>query len=224
MAEVTGPNVGTTMIFIHGAITRGLRVSVERGTEFAQGGYPDAATQAGFALYCRTLVSVLRGHHMSEDAVAFPFLRDKLPDVPFDKLMADHRVMDGLLDEFEAGSEAVAAEAQVGPSLADLVHTATTLSDLWHPHIQIEEQRIYAAEVIAAVMDADENAQVGQRLGEYAQEHVQPLSLGLPFLLYNQPRQDREAYAATMPPMVTEQLVPVVWKEEWAPMQPFLLK
>ena len=212
------------MIFIHRAITRALRVSIGQGSEFAQGGFPDAQTQTGFALYGKTLVSVLRGHHMSEDEVAFPRMRGMLPDVPFDRLMADHQVMDGLLDELEERAQAVATEAQPGPSLAELVNTATALSELWHPHIQIEEQRIYAADIIAAVMDADEDAQVGQELGEYAREHVQPLSLGLPFLLYNLPRQEREAYTATMPPMVTEQLVPIVWKEAWAPMQPFLLK
>ena len=72
-------------------------------------------------------------------------------------------------------------------------------------------------------MDADENARVGQLLGEYAGQHVEPLSLGVPFLLYNMSRKERAAYAQTLPPMVTEQLVPVVWKEQWAPMQPFLL-
>ena len=223
MAKETGPNIGTTMIFIHRTITRGLRVSIERGSEFEKAGYPDTAIRSGFALYAKTLVSVLRGHHMSEDDVAFPYLRDRLPDVPFDKLMADHRVMDGLLDAFEVEASAVAAEGQAHTSLAKLVHTATTLSEPWHPHIQIEEQRIYAAEIIARVMDADENVQVGQMLGEYAQEHVQPLSLSLPFLLYNLPQQERDAYAATLPPTVTEQLIPVVWKQAWAPMQPFLL-
>ena len=210
------------MIFIHRAITRALRVSIGQGSEFAQGGFPDAQTQTGFALYGKTLVSVLRGHHMSEDKVAFPYLRDRLPDVPFDKLIADHRVLDGLLDAFEVQAAAVLAEAQPYPSLNDLVHTATTLTDLWHPHIRIEEQRKYAVQVITAVMDADENARVGQRLGEYAQEHAQPLSLSMPFLLYNVPRQARAVYAATLPPTVTQQLIPVVWKEQWTPMQPFL--
>ena len=223
MAQVTGPSFGTTMILIHRVITHGLEVSIERGTEFAKEGYPDAATQAGFALYVKALVAVISGHHMSEDDVAFPHLRDKLPDVPFDKLVADHRVMEGMLEEFEGEAEAVAAEAQAGQSLAELVRTATALSDLWHPHIQIEEQGIYDVEILAAVMDADEDARVGQMLGEYAREHVEPLSLGIPFLLYNLPPLEREIYAQMLPPTVTEQLVPVAWKEQWAPMEPFLL-
>ena len=131
--------------------------------------------------------------------------------------------MEGMLEEFEARGEAVAGEAQAVQSLTELVRTATALSGLWHPHIQIEEQRIYDVGIIAAAMDADEDARVGQMLGEYAQEHVEPLSLGIPFLLYNLPPREREIYANMLPPMVTEQLVPVAWKDQWAPMGPFLL-
>jgi hemerythrin-like domain-containing protein len=224
MAEEGVLSFGTVMVFIHTAITRGLVVTVERGSEILEKGYPDPDTQAGFALFVSALISVVRGHHMSEDEVAFPHLREKLSEVPFDKLMADHRVMDGLLDELEEGVGAVRAEAQAGSSLAALIGTATALSDLWHPHIQIEEDGIYAADIIAAIMDADEDAQLNQRLAAYAQAHVQPLSIGMPFLIYNLPREERDVYTAAMPPMVTEQLVPVTWKEEWAPMQPFLLE
>jgi hypothetical protein len=51
---------------------------------------------------------------------------------------------------------------------------------------------------------------------------MQP-SLGVPFVLYNLPAQERAIQARTMPSAVVEELVPVVWKEQWAPMQPFLL-
>jgi hypothetical protein len=223
MAELTELTVGTTMMLIHHAVTRGLKVCVERGVLFAQDGYPDAATRAGFGVYARALVAVVRGHHMSEDAVAFPYLRAKLPDVPFDELMADHRVMDTMLDELEVTIEAVATEAAAAAGLDDLTRIAASLSELWHPHIGIEEERCYAPEVISVVMDAEEDAHLMQALGAYAQEHVVPLSLGMPFLLYNLASPERATYVSGLPPVVTEQLVPVVWKEQWAPMQPFLL-
>jgi hypothetical protein len=46
---------------------------------------------------------------------------------------------------------------------------------------------------------------------------------GHPFLLYNLPTEERAIIAQAMPPIVTRQLVPVVWKEKWEPMSPFLL-
>jgi hypothetical protein len=45
----------------------------------------------------------------------------------------------------------------------------------------------------------------------------------MPFVLYNLPAEERAILAQKMPPIVTQQLLPVDWKEKWAPMQPFLL-
>jgi hemerythrin-like domain-containing protein len=222
MPDVGTPNVGADMLRIHSVITRGLSVSIERSAGFAQDGYPDAATQEGFVLYVQTLVSVLSAHHLSEDEVAFPYLRPKLPDVSFDELMADHRVMEEILEELKVIAEAVGAEAQPGDSLNDLNRTVTRLSDLWHPHIQ-KEERFYDVEKMAALMDVDEHARLEKALSEYSQQHLQQPYLGIPFVLYNLPADERAIMTAMMPPAVTQQLVPVEWKEMWAPMQPFLL-
>jgi hypothetical protein len=45
----------------------------------------------------------------------------------------------------------------------------------------------------------------------------------VPFLLYNAEAEDRAFYVNAMPPELTQQLVPIVWKDEWAAMKPFLL-
>jgi hypothetical protein len=42
--------------------------------------------------------------------------------------------------------------------------------------------------------------------------------------LYNLTREDREAMATMIPKTLVEEMVPVVWKEKWAPMKPFLLE
>ncbi len=54
-------------------------------------------------------------------------------------------------------------------------------------------------------------------------KHSGPDYLVVPFLLYNLSPEDRATMSAEMPPVVTQQLVPVVWKEKWQPMSPFLL-
>jgi len=222
MSEVRKPNVGADMLRIHSVITRGLGVSIERSASYAEKGYPDAATQAGFVLYVQTLVSVLSGHHLVEDEVAFPYLRDKLPDEPFDQLMADHRVMEDILDELRVIAEAMAAEAQAGDALHDLNRAVTRLAELWHPHIH-KEEHFYDVERMAALMDVDEHVRLGGMLAEHGQQHMQAPYLGMPFILYNLPADERAILAQMMPPAVTQQLVPVDWKEKWAPMKPFLL-
>jgi hypothetical protein len=58
---------------------------------------------------------------------------------------------------------------------------------------------------------------------EHAQQHTVPDYLIVPFLLYNLPPDKRTFFAGEMPPVVTEQLVPVAWKDKWAPMKPFLV-
>jgi hemerythrin-like domain-containing protein len=223
MSEQAAPNIGAAMMTIHRGITRGLAIGIERGTGFARQGYPDAATQAGFVTYVQTLVTVTSAHHISEDEVAFPYLRGKLPDVPFDRLLADHRVMERMLEELKAAASAVAGESEAGQSLSGLTRILVELAELWHPHIGIEERDIYAIEIIAGVMDVDENVRVGQMLAEKAQQYVVPPYLGVPWLLYNLPPDVRASFARTMPPTVTEELVPVTWKAHWAPMRPFLL-
>jgi hypothetical protein len=45
----------------------------------------------------------------------------------------------------------------------------------------------------------------------------------VPFILYNLSAEDRAIMAQQMPPAVSQELVPIVWKEQWAPMVPFLL-
>jgi hypothetical protein len=45
----------------------------------------------------------------------------------------------------------------------------------------------------------------------------------LPFFYFNLEPADRARLAAKMPPPLTQQLIPVDWKDAWAPMRPFFL-
>jgi hypothetical protein len=45
----------------------------------------------------------------------------------------------------------------------------------------------------------------------------------VPFLLYNLPPEDREVFSQGLPVEIIQHFVPVVWKEQWASMTPFLL-
>jgi hemerythrin-like domain-containing protein len=221
MSQLNPPNIAADLIRIHSVVTRGLSVSLERGQTFAGDGFPDALTREGFVDYVQSLVSVLHAHHLGEDELAFPYLRDLLPGVPYDLLSEQHQQMVPILDEITAANEAVAAEPE-SQSVNALNRTLTQVDELWHPHIQIEEEE-FTVERGAELISVDEHIRLAQLFAKLSQEHAQPDYLVVPFILYNLAPEDRAIMAGSMPPVVTQELVPKAWKEKWAPMQPFLL-
>jgi hemerythrin-like domain-containing protein len=222
MSELGKPNVGADLRRLHLIITRALDVAIEHSHSFAQAGYPDESTREGFVSYVQTLVSVLHSHHLTEDEVAFPHFRDLIPDVPFDELTAQHEEMTPLLDRISAIVEGLAADPQADAALKDLNGALTGVRDLWHPHIQIEEKHL-RAEKAAELFDVDEQIKLGEMFAKHSQEHAGPDYMVMPFLLYNLPVEERAILSQGMPPVVTQQLVPVAWKEKWVSMRPFLL-
>ena len=74
------------------------------------------------------------------------------------------------------------------------------------------------------MISVDEHIRLAQLFAKLSQEHAQPDYLVVPFILYNLAPEDRAIMAGSMPPVVTQELVPKAWKEKWAPMQPFLLE
>jgi hypothetical protein len=221
MKQPNQPNIAADLIRIHSVVTRGLSVSLERGQTFARDGFPDDATREGFVSYVQSLVSVLHAHHLGEDELAFPYLRDLLPDAPFDLLSEQHQQMVPILDEIAAANEAVAAGGD-SQSVNDLNRALTQVDELWHPHIQIEEEQ-FSVEKGAELIGVDEHIRLAQLFAKLSQEHAQPDFLVVPFILFNLSPEDRAIMAAPMPPVVTQELVPRAWKDKWAPMQPFLL-
>ena len=223
MVENVKPNVGADMLRIHRVITRGLDVAGQRGAAFAQDGFPSTAIQEGFLTYLRALSGVLDAHHLGEDETAFPYFREKLLDAPYDKLMSDHRVIEGVLGKLQAAIKAVAGSAQPADSLRDVNSAVGTLAGLWHPHIGIEEA-LWDPETVARLLDDEENLQLGQKIAESSQKHLHATEIEIPFILYNLGPEDRSVMTKAMPPVVTQQLVPLIWRAKWAPMKPFLLE
>lgn len=218
MSEMQVPNVANDLIRIHKVVTRGLEVAIERSQAFARGGFPDAATREGFVSYVRALVSVLHGHHLTEDEVAFPYFRAKLPDLPVDELRAEHRQMEPILEEIQTILDG-AIEAE---TLEGLNRALRRMAALWQPHIT-KEERGFDPQTVGAMLTVDEQVQLAQQFAQHSQEHAGPDFLVVPFMLYNLSSEDRVAFSQALPPIVTQQLVPVAWKEKWAPMKPFLL-
>jgi len=223
MSELKVPDPPIALVLIHNAISRGLDTGIRYSESFARDGYPEPATGAGFALYLRTLAGVLHLHHSAEDAIAFPFLRDKVPDLPFEALIAEHEQMEGLLEELAAVLDNLHGEPGEKSLLEAARGALAGLSDIWPGHIDVEEQGISVA-TLEALIGAEELAGWLARMGQHRTQGAPPDPVGIPFILYNLPKEERAIMAAAMPPVVTQELVPGPWQEYWAPMKPFLLE
>jgi hemerythrin-like domain-containing protein len=211
------PNVAADLVRIHRVITRGLEVSIRHSRAPL-----DAATAAGFVSYVQTLAWVLHGHHVGEDDVAFPYFRQKLIDAPYDLLVTEHERMQAILDEVKPMIDRLAVEPGDGGSLAFLHQALSRLAGIWQPHIRREESHL-TAQAIGAVAGAEEQMSLAKGLAQHAQSSSGPDYLAVPFVLYNLSAEDRAGMVRVMPPEVTQHLVPVVWKDQWAPLKPFLL-
>ena len=212
--ETSTPNIGTNLIRTHRAVTRALDVAIQSGQQFAAYGWPNEGKQEGYVNYVRSLISFLRGHHLTEDDLIFPYFQDKLPDMPIAQLGRDHRVLEEILIKLESFLDTQA--------LAELLSGLETARGMWHPHIRIEEEYL-APDKLGRLLPVEEHVRLGQASAEHGQAHSGPDYLLVPFFLYNLGQEDRAALARLMPPIVTEQLVPHVWAEKWASMKPFLL-
>ena len=170
MSKLNGPNIGADLARMHSIITRGLDVAIEYSQSFAQRGYPDAPTREGFISYVRSLASVLHAHHLTEDDLAFPYFRDKMPDTPFDSLTADHQEMTPLLEKIDGLIENVEADAQAAEPLNDLNGALTQVRDLWHPHIELEEDHL-SPEKADELLGMEEQIELGKKFAQHNQEH-----------------------------------------------------
>ena len=214
MTEMPRPNIALDLQRIHRVITRGLAVAEANCRRFSESGFPDDTTREGFWKYCQGLEANAHGHHMTEDDLFFPFLRDRLPDAAFDELVAEHEEMHAILKDMQAAREVA--------SLEGMQRALASLDSLWHAHIG-KEETWFSPEIAAEVMTVAEHIEMAQKAAAHSQQHAQPAPLAVPFLLYNFDADDRAHFLAVMPPEITQHLVPVVWKDQWAPMKPFLL-
>ena len=222
MTESKTSDPPIALVLIHNAISRGLSMGIQVAQRFAREGYPDQSTGSGFALYLRTLAGVLHLHHSAEDEVAFPFLRDKLPDLPFEDLITEHERMEAILEELSPILDKLHGKAGEGPVLEDARRALAGLAEIWPAHIEIEEAGV-SVKRLEAMVGPEALASWLAEMGQHRTEGAPPDPVALPFILYNLPAEERAIMAAQMPPAVSQELVPGPWREHWVPMKPFLL-
>jgi hemerythrin-like domain-containing protein len=222
MTETHESPLRKSLMTIHAVITRAVEVTRTHSQSMVQDNPPDASLRSGFVTYVRTFVSVTHSHHLTEDELLFPYFREKIPEAPFDVLTAQHREVARLLDEMKAATDEAESGSRAGEPFSRISRSATELAQLWHPHIANEES-IFTPERLHAAAAMDEQLRLTRMAAEHGMKHSGTDYLAVPFVLYNLSPEARAVMSAEMPPIVTQQLVPVAWKEKWEPMSPFLL-
>jgi len=221
MANDPQPDPAQDLVRIHRVITRGLSVGTENCDKFRRQGFVDNEVRQGFATYIKSLLIVLDAHHRGEDEVVFPALKPILPSMPYDRLAADHKQIEHLLDAMRS-SIASGTEDCGGIDLHKLLGELQQVSALWAPHIAIEEQQVTKS-TLEGHMSLAEQVSLSVATAKHSQAHAVPPYLALPFVLYNLDAADRAAFAAPLPGILKWVLIPILWRSRWAPMKPFLL-
>ena len=209
------------LILVHRIITRSLDVSIESGNAFSTKGFPDSDTRSGYFQYMGCAVRFMHEHHRNEDEVAFPELEKLLPDVPYDLLKSQHRDMIKLLDEITGSKERFMKEKETQGFPEDMLVSLDELKKVWQAHIK-EEEGHFAPDTISPDISMNERVRIGKLSSRFGRKHSKPISLMLPFVLYNLSFDDREHLAETIPAIATSFLAPVVWRSKWKKMRPFL--
>ena len=223
MSNENQPNIGEDYIRFHKVMTRGLAVSLQNINEFLQSGALEKLKREGFLNYVQSFSSVLNAHHLVENELIFPYFMNKLPKVPYERLMSEHEIFKGGLQEINTGLDHLMSENDELKSLKLTKSGLDKIDQIWHPHIQIENTQLYQKVGSLNINSKEMNKIINESL-EYYLELATPTYLVVPFALYNLSPEDREKVAKEFPEKMTKKLIPIDWRDKWAPMKPFLLK
>lgn len=216
------PHLAQDLFRIHKVITRGLLVGHRKGEEYLENGFALPNELPGYSSYIHSLAAVLGTHHTGEDLIAFPIFKKVIPMAPYTQLSLDHHRIETLLTNLPDALKALPGDT-TDKSLMIIVDTIKKISDVWFPHIQVEELN-FSEEAVNTVLSPDEQQAISQASSKHSQEHSEPAFWIMPFVLFNLEPEERTKMATLLPPVIMNELIPIVWKDQWAPMKPFLLE
>lgn len=215
-------DVASDLIVIHKVITRALDVAVDENVSAFEKRAARRAEYDGYIQYTKCLLRQLHEHHSNEDRVVFPMLHCFLPDAPYALLMSQHVEMMRVVEQVERAIKALKSKKQDAGLQAQLLGNLQNLRARWIEHIA-EEEAHFGPDGISPAVSMTDRVSIGKAASRYAQRHSNPISLMLPFMLYNLPEQDRATMAQTMPGFLPRFFVPVLWRKRWELMRPYLL-
>jgi hypothetical protein len=161
----------TRLIGLHNGMRNDLallRRAVAAATEDGAEAYAAAAAlddlsfrQPGWSLqaYCTEFCGFVHEHHSVEDTMLFPALQQQAGQEPrlrgvIDKLMADHRILTGYLDEVEKTLGALPGDAAARTAAAAAVER---LAEHLEAHLDFEEGNLASAlNMLSRVVSEDD--------------------------------------------------------------------
>ncbi len=216
------PDIGKDLIRIHSVITRGLYVALGYSHSSSLARHINESKNRGFISYVKSLISVMNGHHHLEDKIVYPYLKYRMPEVPFDMLRTQHQDMMNDLDSIVKTMEEPMSSRSFGEHLGVLNRKLGDTKEKWHPHIEVEE-KYFTTDKIDMAIGYGEQTRLSRIFNEYIHKHAVPDYLVVPFLLYNLPPAERAVISKKIPPALTKQIASDGWKKKWLPMSPFML-
>lgn len=215
-------NVGVSLLQIHRCITRGIATSISFSQTFRVNGFPDSDAHDGFINYLNSLLSILDAHHLLEDEILFPRLKDVFPEAPFDLLTFHHKIICPFIQEIQQNTNQIAENNHLDESLAQLNTALTNLEKTWLPHIFVEELHI-TPKAVEELLSKEAHRKISDEIAEYSRQNSGPDYLTIPFILYNLSPTDRESFSRSLPPTLTQELISKTWRDQWQSMKPYLL-
>ena len=219
MKDQEQPNVARDLLRIHAVITRALEVAGRNCHDILSNNQkaPD-----GLLDYIQTCATVLKAHHELEDELAFPYFRDLLKEMPFEKLQADHKQIHEQVEKIMGWIGEQRTNRSDRGSLESITGALDKIAGIWSPHIRIEETHA-SVERLGQLIPVEEHKKITVQYSQHGMKHAQPGYLVVPFLLYNLDPESRKKMAKPMPGILTGFIMPVLWKRKWAPMKPYFL-
>jgi hemerythrin-like domain-containing protein len=208
--------VANGLLHIHKLLTRSLRVIIKKCDEYISKKQIPADEIEGFNMYVTTFIRVMHAHHMGEDEVVFPVVKERI-EAPYSVLLDDHAKISGILDKLEKELPEVSG--------AGLVRFRTLLGEIdkmWGPHIRSEENS-FTTHILDSTFSKTEQQSLSKRVATHGQKSSGPGPVTLPFIFYNLEPDERKEFTRDFPWILKSFLIPVIWKKKWQPMKPFLL-
>jgi hemerythrin-like domain-containing protein len=208
--------VANGLLHIHKLLTRSMRVTIKKCDEYIANKEIPAEEKEGFIMYVSTFIRVMHAHHMGEDEVVFPIVKDRI-DAPYNLLLDDHAKISGILEKLEKELSKVS-----GTGLMQFRTLLGEIERIWGPHIRSEENS-FTAHTLDSSFSRKEQQSLTRRIATHSQKAAGPGPVTLPFVLYNLEPSDRKEFTRDLPWILKSIIVPLVWKKKWQPMKPFLL-
>ncbi|WP_414469246.1 hemerythrin domain-containing protein [Methanobacterium sp. ACI-7] len=220
MVNENQEDVGEDIIRFHRIITRSLEIIIQNVNAYLEIGATEEENREGFLKYIQTFSTVMDAHHVLENERIFPYFMEKLPDALYDRLMTQHEWIKTSLSKIGKGINNLESNIDELDSLNSIKTGLKEIDKIWHPHIRIEEERLYG-KIKSLNLSLEENNRLREEFFQYFLEHTGPENLVVPFVLYNLSGKDRAIQVQQFPKEVTKL---ANWKDEWASMKPFLLE